>query len=252
MKYPTMAVLILTGLFTLVVAGFTMASDEEKEPLKLQREESQSRKRASATSMPIYKPPLRGAPAGRIGGGTRGVETEMPVLAVLAPEHVGLTVAEQPSLFWHLSKATDLPVEFTLIDDQSIEPLLEKAIDPPIEAGMHQIRLADYDMRLVKGNQYKWFVALVPDPEHRSKDIIAAGAIELIALPEALGERLAQADKEQAPYIYAERGIWYEALSSISELIDAAPNDARLREKRASLLEQVGFPEVAASEKNRK
>jgi hypothetical protein len=247
-----MAALVFTGLFALVAANFTVAEDEEKAPLKLQREKTQSQKRAAAASMPIYKPPLRGAPAGRVGGGTRGADAEIPVLAVLAPEHVGLTVSEQPSLFWHLSNAADFPIEFTLIDDQGIEPLLEKSIDPPTEAGVHQIRLADYDVRLVKGNQYKWFVALVPDPEQRSKDIIAAGAIELVALPEALREKLVQADKKQAPYVYAERGIWYEALSSISELIDAAPNDTRLRDMRASLLEQVGLPEVAASERNRK
>jgi hypothetical protein len=252
MKYRTRAVLILIGLFVFVVAGYTEASDEEKAPLKLRPEKTQSQKRAPAASMPIYKPPLRGAPAGRVGGGTRGVGDAMPVLAVLAPEHVGLTVAEQPSFFWHLSKAADFPIEFTLIDDQGIEPLLEKGIDPPTEAGVHQIRLADYDVRLRKGNQYKWFVALVPDPEQRSKDIIAAGAIELVALPDALREKLARADKEQAPYVYAERGIWYEALSSISALIDAAPNDTRLRDMRASLLEQVGLPEVAARERNRK
>jgi hypothetical protein len=34
-------------------------------------------------------------------------------------------------------------------------------------------------------------------------------------------------------------------LTSISELIDAAPNDRVLRQQRASLLEQVGLPEIA-------
>src|SRR5437867_13335867 len=55
----------------------------------------------SAASAPVYKPPLRGAPGGRVGGGTRGTqERDIFVLSVLAPDHTGLTTREQPSLFW--------------------------------------------------------------------------------------------------------------------------------------------------------
>ena len=92
---------------------------------------------------------------------------------------------------------------------------------------------------------YQWFVTLVLDPNQRSKDIIAGGTIERIEFPAALRGKLAQAGKAKAPHIYAEAGLWYDALTAISELIDATPNDTVLRNQRAALLEQVGLPEIA-------
>ena len=61
-------------------------------------EQQQAQPPAAATAAPLYKPPLRGAPGGRVGGGTRGSEREVFVLSVLAPDHTGLTLNEQPSL----------------------------------------------------------------------------------------------------------------------------------------------------------
>ena len=45
---------------------------------------------------PEYNPPSRGAPAGRVGGGTRGLRA-LP-LAALAPSHTGFTLSAQPAL----------------------------------------------------------------------------------------------------------------------------------------------------------
>ena len=109
----------------------------------------------------------------------------MPMLSVLAPDHTGLTVQEQPSLYWYLSESTTYPVELTIIDDQSIQPLVETRISGPLQPGVQRVRLADYGMRLSLGVPYRWSVALVVDPDSRSRDIIAGGVIERIALPEA-------------------------------------------------------------------
>ncbi len=85
----------------------------------------------------------------------------------------------------------------------------------------------------------------VPDPDDRSKDIRAGRLIERIEVPESLRSKLAQAEKGEIPQIYAEAGIWYDALMAISDLIDAASGDAVLRIQLSGLLEQVGLPEVA-------
>lgn len=248
MKYISVFVWILIGLLTVMIPLTSLASDEQKKKPKQQDVTSKKKKPDTTAGIPVYKPPLRGAPVGRVGGGTRGVGSEMPMLAALVPEHTGLTFKEQPSLYWYLSKPSDYLVEFTLIDKQSIQPLLEKRIAAPVKAGVHCMHLADHGTGLSKGKQYKWFVALVLDPEHRSKDIIAGGAIELIDFPKALQAKLARAEKEKIPNMYAEAGIWYDALTAISELIDAAPNDLILRRKRASLLKQVGLSQVAEDE----
>ncbi|HEX2719391.1 MAG TPA: DUF928 domain-containing protein, partial [Candidatus Deferrimicrobium sp.] len=60
-----------------------------------------------------------------------------------------------------------------------------------------------------------------------------------------LSARLTSAVSGRAPFIYAEEGFWYDALESISRMIEASPKDADLRQQRASLLEQVGLSEAA-------
>jgi len=209
--------------------------------------ESKKKKSETGIGMPVYMPPLRGAPGGRVGAGSRGIEY-VTQLYVLAPDHVGLTYQKQPLLYWFLSRLTTYPIQLTIIENRAIKPALEKRIAPPEKPGLQCIRLSDHGVYLQKNVLYKWFVALVPDPEHRSKDILAGGVIKRIEYPEALREKLDKAGEGRSPHVYAEVGLWYDALAAISELIDASPNDKVLRKQRASLLEQVGLPEIGQYE----
>ncbi|OLC35281.1 MAG: hypothetical protein AUH81_10475 [Candidatus Rokubacteria bacterium 13_1_40CM_4_69_5] len=213
--------------------------------IPMSRAGSEEKKAAQpAVAAPSYQPPLRGAPGGRVGGGTRGTGRETFVLSVLAPDHTGLTVSEQPALYWFISNPTTLAVEVTIVDPRATEPVLETRLAPPLAAGVHRIRLADHGVRLAPGVSYRWYVAVVPDSGRRSKDILAGGAIERVAPPEGLAAKLAQADKATLPFLYAEAGIWYDALATISELIETAPNDPSLRRQRAALMAQVGLPNI--------
>jgi hypothetical protein len=236
----------LTGLVwvaALAVAIPTFGgAQEKKDTQQAPRGESQPKAATTTAAVPTYKPPLRGAPGGRVGGGTRGSGREVFVLTVLAPDHSALTVSEQPSLYWFISSATSLPIEVTVMDLRTTQPVLEARLAAPITPGVHRIRLADHGVRLEPGVPYRWFVTIVPDSNRRSKDILAGGAIERVEPPEGLDAKLAQASKEKAPFLYAEAGVWYEALTAISDLIESAPDDAALRKQRATLLAQVGLP----------
>jgi len=201
----------------------------------------------------IYKPPRRGAPGGREGAGTRGLGKPLPTLAVLAPQdHTGLTAQEQPVLYWYLSQETRHPVEVILTDRQSVKPLLAIRLNPPLQPGMQRVPLADYNIRLAPGVLYKWSVSLVPDPAQRSRDVMTAGTIERIELPNELRGKLAQANKITSARLYATAGVWYDTIATLSELIDAAPQDTALRQQRATVLAQEGLAEAAAYDRQRK
>ena len=191
--------------------------------------------------VPVYKPLKRSIPRGRVGGGIRGGDA--PAIYVLAPDHVGLTKDEQPSLFWYLSKPTSLPLEFTLIDTRAVKPILETRLKPPVQAGVQRISLKDFGLKLEPSVQYKWFVTMVLGPEASSKDIVAGGTIERITFVELLS--LCQSKNGEAVFRYAECGLWYDAIATISEMIEKTPDDRTLRKQRASLLQQVGLWEVA-------
>ena len=193
----------------------------------------------------VYNPPPRGAPGGRVGGGTRGPgQRDVFVLSVLAPDHSGLTSSEQPSLYWFISNTTSLPIELTVMEPDGIQPILETRLPAPNKAGIQQVRLADYKIHLKPGVAYRWFVAVVPDADRRSKDILAGGAIERVDMPSELKAKLATANKSELFSLYAGAGMWYDAVAAISEMIDAAPQDPALRKQRAALLSQVGLSAI--------
>jgi hypothetical protein len=179
-----------------------------------------------------------------VGGGSRGIQREVFVLSVLAPDHSGLTISEQPSLYWFISGPTSLPVELTVMDPEGVQPILETRLPVPIQAGVHRVRLADHNIRLKPGAAYRWFVTVVPDSDRRSKDILAGGAIERVDVPNDLKAKLATANKSELFSLYADAGMWYDAVGAISEMIDAAPQDQALRKQRAALLSQVGLSAI--------
>jgi Domain of Unknown Function (DUF928) len=231
--------LIIAGFLGTSVDGFSQDS-KANQPAD-QNLKDQSKKTEAPASVPVYTPPKRGAPGGRIGGGTRGTQREVFMLSVLAPDHSGFTTREQPTLYWFISSSTSLPVELTVMDPQGVQPILETRLPAPVAAGVHRIRLSDYNVRLAPGGAYRWFVSVVPDADRRSKDITAGGAIERVEMPEGLKAKVGQAPKSDLPSLYGEAGLWYDTVAAISELIEAAPQDQSLRKQRTALLAQVGL-----------
>jgi hypothetical protein len=237
-----MRILTRTGLITLgVLAALLPVSRAEPQ----QKKEGDKKPAAATVAAPVYKPPLRGAPGGRLGGGTRGAGGDVYVLSVLAPDHSGLTLQEEPSLYWYISRPTSLPVEFTIMDPSTVQPVLEMRIAPPISPGVHRIRLSDHGVRLAPDAVYRWYVAIVPDTGRRSRDILAGGTIQRVQPTAELSAKLREARPEEAPFIYAEAGLWYDALAAMSELIDRSPDDTELRQRRAALIAQIGLPSMA-------
>ena len=207
---------------------------------------------AQIADIVTYTPPQRGAPGGREGAGTRGLQT-LPTLAVLTPkDHTGLTVQEQPVLYWYLSQETQHPVDLILTDRQSVKPLLETRLHPPLQPGIQLVRLADYNIRLAPGVAYKWSVSLITDPTQHSRDIVTAGTIARIEPPDELRRQLGQADKRTSARLYGTAGLWYDTIATLSELIDALPQDTLLRQQRATLLDQEVLTEAAAYDRQRK
>jgi hypothetical protein len=203
--------------------------------------------KATATaSAPVYKPPLRGAPGGRVGGGTRGTGREAFILSVLAPAHTGLTSSEQPVLYWFISSPSSHPVELTLVDPQKSDPLVELRIEPPVKAGVHRVRLADHGVRLAPAVAYHWYVAVMPDTGRRSKDILAGGSVERVPLPDGLATKVSGTPKADLPALYAEAGLWYDAMTALNDLIDQAPENGALKTQRSALLRQVGLPDTTS------
>ena len=203
----------------------------------------QSKNPVTPIAVPIYKPPVRGAPGGRVGGGTRGGDQTF-TLSVLAPNHTALTGKEQPDLYWYVSKPISTPIVFTLSDDRA-NPVVEQTLAPPFDVGIHRVRLADFSARLALGKQYRWFVSLVSDSKRRSREVLAGATIERT---DPVGEETMPSMQDGRPgeaHHLAEAGYWYDAIAILSDEIDHHPSEPSLRTQRAGLLQQVGLTEIA-------
>ena len=204
------------------------------------------------TDTVTYKPPLRGAPLTRVGGGTRGMGNVLAV-NVLAPGETGLTTQEKPTIYWFASQPVDKPVEITITSTESLQdaatPVFEITLQPPLAKGIHAFRLADHNIALKPGVEYQWFVAVVRNPAQRSNDVLAGGTIKRVT-DSPVQAQVKQASPAQLPSLYAEAGIWYDAIDQLSRQISTNQSDRRLRERRAALLEQVGLKEAAAFDRS--
>jgi hypothetical protein len=192
-----------------------------------------------------YQPPQRGAPQARVGGGTRGIGGDVPELQVLAPDHVGLTTQAQPTLYWYAHSPVTAHIEFALIDEESIDPLLELETGEVKVTGVQHLNLADHNITLSPGIPYQWSVALIMDEDSRSTDVIASGVVELIEPNQEMKSRIDASQGTDLVAAYANEGVWYDALDTISSMIDKSPTDQQLIAIRATLLDQVGLQAVS-------
>ncbi len=194
---------------------------------------------AARFSSARYQPPAEYPAPRRVGGSARGGTPALPAIAVLAPDHLGLTRSEQPRLYWFISEPTRARVEFTLVQPGLEAPVVETTLEAPV-AGIHALDLARMGARLEAGVEYEWSVALVADAAQRSRDVVAGGAIMRIP---ASGPAPADAAE------YARQGLWYDALMALDRSPHEPQGPPAARERRAALLEQAGLHEIARFER---
>ena len=196
-----------------------------------------------------FRPQTTGAPSVRVTGGSRGVGDTSITLDILAPDDTGITTLEQPSLFWYQSKPAKAKFELTLLQENKVKPLVQVMVERSTQAGIQRLKLSDKGTKLSVGVEYQWVVALVTDPENRSRDLVASGVIKRIEPTADLKAKVAKATPDSLAGVYAEAGIWYDALAAISDRIDADPENKALRQARVDLLSQVGLKAAASAER---
>ena len=204
---------------------------------------------SQAGDLPVYKAPLgMYTPVSLVAGGSRAsrgcavhekpeAEEVSPAITVaitaLAPQdHAGLTVHAQPVLYWYLSAPTRCRIDVTLSAENAVKPLLDTSLTAPLPPGIQPIRLADHGIRLKPDVTYTWSVSLVPDPVHRSKDIIASGAIRHVLTQPGIQAADRRVDAATTASQYAQARLWYDAIDVLSELIATRPQTSLFRQQR--------------------
>jgi hypothetical protein len=173
----------------------------------------------------------------------------LPSIYALAPNHTGLTTRAQPSLFWYQSGPASTRIELTISDPKNPKPLLRVGADKAEPGGIHRLSLGRFNVKLAPGVLYKWTIALIPDPNNRSRDIVASDTIQRIDPGVQLKAALACSKGLGTAAVYAGSGIWYDALEAVTDEMNASPKNKEIRQQRAALLDQADLKEVATAER---
>ncbi len=192
-----------------------------------------------------FSPPLRGAPASRVGGGARTMQTRANALIQLAPKANAFTTQTQPTLYWYMGRPATGKLTFTLENVSKRITMYQYTFDDSFERGIYGINLAAIPVNLSLEDQYEWSLRL--HTGGTTEDLVVSAPIQRIKSSLSLQQALS--NKLDATDAYSQEGVWYDALATISNQIDTNPADIALRSKRVDLLNQHNFAPVVAYDK---
>lgn len=229
---------IASRALALALATGGLANALAQTPPPNQPPAAQQQQQNATSSPPVYKPPLRGAPGGRVGGASRSPmrwPTPLPVVELLAPaDHAGVTTSVSPTLYFYVSRLVSWPTQFTISAPMQPKPVVEVTIPSPPTAGIYAIHIGDYSVRLQPGVVYTWSVSVVLNPKAWAQNIVASASI--LSEP---GRAVAAASlPPRRAAVLADSGLWYDAVAAAAE---AQPYDQRAALN--ALLAQVGLAE---------
>lgn len=211
-------------------------------------------------SFSLPSPPPDPPPGGRVRGGARRdtcpqVKPELTALVPFTQEPPsvtnvwGLATKAHPTLWFYVpyTKALAYPTEFVLQDEES-NPIYQQAIALPDKPGVISVSLPTNALPLTLSNQYRWFLTINCDQIKQSPPappIYVEGVIKRIKLNQATIEQLKTATPLQQVAIYAQNGIWHDALTTLAELRQQNPQDAALQTQWRDLLASIGLDDIA-------
>ena len=173
-------------------------------------------------------------------------------LTALVPESlIGRTVSEYPVFFFYLPKTDFYDAELVefILKDENGNLIYETTLKTnKAAAGVMSVSIPANKKvpPLEAGKSYRGSIALICDPEDRSADAVVTGIVRRVELSADILRELDAADPRQKTVIYAENGIWQDALGTLAAARHANPNDTDLGADWKSLLDSVKLGEIAA------
>ncbi|MEG4962089.1 MULTISPECIES: DUF928 domain-containing protein [unclassified Microcoleus] len=189
------------------------------------------------------RPPTQ--PRRSVRGGCGSI-SQLGLTALVPKNKIGRTVSEYPTLFFYLPQTKAELAEFTL-EDQSGNEIYKQDVTISNLSGVIGVSIPANTnvLPLEAGKSYRWNFTVICDAQDRSSDQIESGVVRRVELSADIRSQLEKADPRQKTVIYAENGIWQDALSTLAAARQANPNDAELAADWESLLESVTLGKIA-------
>jgi hypothetical protein len=224
-----------------------------------------SQKSASIHFNPPPPPSDRGLPGNRGEGASRGDCTALGLpLTALVPSYEqrlnqdageatitqvwGLTSVEQPSFWFYVpyNQSSIQAIEFVLQTEQNKTIYRANVSAPPVP-GIVRVQLQNTTAFLENNKLYHWFfkVRVACNPKQPVTLDYVEGWVQRVNLDVALRDQFKQLSPQQQAAIYAKNGIWYDALTTLAELLLTGSQDLGLAEDWKNLLKVIQLEKVA-------
>lgn len=232
MNYPTLSLHLRKTTLTVALIGAIASGIPARAQTTFTRPNSNA---ASLDSIVFVAPDLsgKGRPGDRSGGASRGgcqANVNPQELVALVPDtktnpSVGLTVDAHPTFWFNVPYAADKlhALEFVLLDEQERTVYQTQLAEIAPLPGIVSFRLPETTTPLAVGETYKWLIKVYceePQLDDPETPLIFMGSsiIRVAPTPDLEDElKVARTERERA-FIYARRGIWYNALTEIGNL----------------------------------
>jgi hypothetical protein len=207
----------------------------------------------------------------RIGGISRSAScaTQAKITAFTPPPRsqeiidknhtaIDTTLSSHPTLWVHLaSLPKNAQAQFTLQNANGTEELLDKRFPLTSQTGILGIRLPKTAPGLKIGETYFWQMKVQCGSAESEDDPTIGSGVQRIQLnqikpmpgfdPKPLIQELSRASANDKPALYAELGIWQDAVTTLIDLQQKQPNNQELKDDWRSLLQQAQMSELTNS-----
>jgi hypothetical protein len=132
------------------------------------------------------------------------------------------------------------------LTDEADNPIYEVPVKLPEKPGIVAVRLPSNVAPLEVGKPYHWYfkVRVACSASERGTLDYVDGWVQRTELDAATMQQLQQTTPQQKAAIYAEKGIWFDTVTTLAELQLADAKTAN-REDWESLLRSVGLDQLA-------
>ncbi|MBD2485193.1 DUF928 domain-containing protein [Planktothrix sp. FACHB-1365] len=175
-------------------------------------------------------------------GGTRDQcftsENVKPLTALIpkSEKQLELTISPHPSLLIYFPPSQAETADFVIYNNNTNQLVYKITLNLPKTGGILMINLPKNSPELQTEIPYRWTVQLnCPG----SNPPFIQGLIQRNILTPELTQKLAETPTDKHWLIYAQAGIWHDAIANLAEQLRQNPNDQQLKENWQKLLNEV-------------
>lgn len=195
-------------------------------------------------------PPNQGSPSGRRrGGGSRKgpCDRYLPLTALVPANSTGKTTSKHPTLWFYLPEkpTPETTISFTLQDANDNYVYQTRVAATDATPGLFSVSVPATVKPLETGKTYSWLLSVSCQPQNPSTAVAVYGTLQKSDLSAQLQTALKSASPLEQASLYAENGIWYDALNTLAVLYQKNPKQQAAAVAWTSLMQQIDLTTLA-------